>query len=105
MLNLTTIGDFENICCSVQILITITNHRYHYSHHVDVSLSSFYGTIIEVSTLTENIIIIVVIIVIFITIITIFITIIIIIVIVIIIGVVVLILVVSSEGALYVMMT
>ena len=100
MLNLTTIGDFENICCSVQILITITNHRYHYSHHVDVSLSSFYGTIIEVSTLTENIIIIVVIIVIFITIITIFITIIIIIVIVIIIGVVVLILVVLCEVSL-----
>ena len=41
----------------------MTNHCYHYSHHVYVSLSSFYGTIIEVSTLTENIIVIVVIIV------------------------------------------
>ena len=97
MLNLTNIGDFENICCSVQILITIINHRHHYSHHVDVSLSSFYGTIIEVSTLTENIIVIIVI---FITIITIFITIIIIIVIVIIISVVVLILVVLCEVSL-----
>ena len=97
MLNLTNIGDFENICCSVQILITITNHRHHYSHHVDVSLSSFYGTIIEVSTLTENIIIIVVIIVIFISIMII---VIIIIVIVIIIGVVVLILVVLCEVSL-----
>ena len=55
---------------------------------MDVSLSSFYGTIIEVSTLTENIIIIVVIIVIMI------------IVIVIIIGVVVLILVVLCEVSL-----
>ena len=50
---------------------------------MDVSLSSFYGTIIEVSTLTENIIIIIIVIVI-----------------VIIIGVVVLILVVLCEVSL-----